>query len=170
MPILNRLGIVGNPYYSPGGNQMLSAQSVADYFLARVEQEDGEIISNLKLQKLLYYAQGNYLALDKGELFPEAIEAWNHGPVVPSVYRKYKHHGAAGLPGPEDFDAANYTDDIQDFLDEVYRVYGQFSAWKLREMTHEEPPWKEAFENNRGTISLESMKDFFKTLLIKDAI
>jgi uncharacterized phage-associated protein len=149
---------------------MLSAQSVADYFLARVEQEEDELISNLKLQKLLYYAQGNHLALDKGVLFPEAIEAWNHGPVVPSVYHKYKGYGSHGLPYPEDFDATKYSEDMQDFLDEVYSVYGQFSAWKLRQMTHEEPPWKEAFENNRGTISTDSMKTFFKTLLVKDAI
>ncbi len=145
---------------------MLSAEHVAAYFLARAGQEDGELISNLKLQKLLYYAQGNYLALDKGALFPEALEAWNHGPVVPSIYHKYKHYGSNALPCPEDFDGSQYSEKFQDFLDEVYSVYGQFSAWKLRQMTHEEPPWKEAFENNRGTISLDTMKAFFKTLLI----
>lgn len=147
---------------------MLSATDVAAYFLAKVEVEDGELISNLKLQKLLYYAQGNHLALHGEILFPEPIEAWNHGPVVPSVYHEYKHYGASNIPCPEDFDATQYGEDVQDFLDEVYSVYGQFSAWKLRQMTHEEPPWKEAFENGRTRISPDAMKAFFKTLLVRD--
>ncbi|MDQ1637556.1 MAG: hypothetical protein QOF62_895 [Pyrinomonadaceae bacterium] len=147
---------------------MISAEHVAAYFLAKAAQEDGEFISNLKLQKLLYYAQGSHLALDKGPLFPESTSAWNHGPVVTSVYHKYKEFGASPLSPPEDFDVSQYSEELQEFLDEVYSVYGQFSAGKLRKMTHEEPPWIEAFENNRGTISRETMKTFFKTLLIKD--
>jgi uncharacterized phage-associated protein len=149
---------------------MTSADHVAAYFLAKAAQEeDGEWISNLKLQKLLYYAQGTHLALKKGILFPESISAWNHGPVVTSVYHKYKEHGANPLPAPKDFDISQYSEDLQDFLDEVYSVYGQFSAGKLRRMTHEEPPWQEAFENNRSTISRSTMEGFFKTLLVKDA-
>ena len=145
---------------------MLSAQNVADYFLARVDQEEGELISNLKLQKLLYYAQGFYLALNGEPLFGEAIEAWTHGPVVPEIYRQYKGHGAEAIPRPEGFDVAQYNEAIRDFLDEVYSVFGQFSAWKLREMTHDEPPWQEAFARDRGVISHESMIAYFKTQLV----
>lgn len=149
---------------------MRSAQSVADYFLARVQEEDGDLISNLKLQKLLYYAQGYHLALYDGKaLFVEPIEAWNHGPVVPSLYHQYKIYGSGALPPPENFDPSQYSESMKDFLDEVYKVFGQFSAWKLREMTHEESPWKEAFARNRGVISLDSMKDFFKNHLLSDA-
>jgi uncharacterized phage-associated protein len=97
-------------------------------------------------------------------LFPEPIEAWNHGPS--SIYHQYKAYGSSPLPFPEDFDATHYSEETQDFLDEVYSVYGQFSAWKLRQMTHEEPPWKEAFEKGRAIISRETMKTYFKTLLI----
>jgi uncharacterized phage-associated protein len=148
---------------------MLSAQRIADYFLARVEEEEGELISNLKLQKLLYYSQGFHLALYEDALFPEEIEAWNHGPVVPEIYHKYKAFGSNALPRPEDFDAARYNDEMTGFLEEVYSVYGQFSAWKLRQMTHEEAPWKEAFARNRGVISHDSLKDFFKTQLVPEA-
>ena len=144
---------------------MLSAQRVADYFLTRVKEEEGDLISNLKLQKLLYYAQGFHLALFDDPLFPEPIEAWNHGPVVPEIYHRYKEFGSNALPQPEDFDSARYSGEVTGFLDEVYNVYGQFSAWKLRQMTHEEPPWKEAYAF-RGVISLDSMKKFFKTQLV----
>lgn len=51
------------------------------------------------------------------------------------------------------------------FMDEFYQVYGQFSAWKLRNMTHDEPPWKAAI-NNGGVISQKSMQRFFKTQVV----
>jgi uncharacterized phage-associated protein len=51
-------------------------------------------MSNLKLQKLMYYAQGFSLVLFNKPLFPERIEAWIHGPVIPAVYHKYKGYGA----------------------------------------------------------------------------
>ncbi len=50
-------------------------------------------------------------------------------------------------------------------MDEFYQVYGQFSAWKLRNMTHDEPPWKAAI-NNGGVISQKSMQRFFKTQVV----
>ncbi len=61
---------------------MLSCDDAAKYFLAQTSEDAGDLISNLKLQKLLYYAQGFHLALYDEPLFPEAIEAWTHGPVL----------------------------------------------------------------------------------------
>lgn len=148
---------------------MLSAHAVADYFLARVATEEGELISNLKLQKLLYYAQGFHLALYGDSLFNENLEAWNHGPVVPEIYHRFKEYKSSPLPRPDDFDGQKYDNELSGFLDEVYDVYGQFSAWKLREMTHEEPPWKEAYARNRGVISHDSMKKYFKTQIVSQA-
>lgn len=74
---------------------MLNAYDVADFFLSPFEEEDGEQISNLKLQKLLYYAQGYALAILNRPLFAENIEHWQHGPVVPCIYRTYKNTAAA---------------------------------------------------------------------------
>lgn len=48
------------------------------------------------------------------------------------------------FPPPQEFDASCFDTQQHELLDEVYEVFGQFSAWKLREMTHEEPTWKEA--------------------------
>lgn len=63
---------------------MLTANDIAKYFLALSNNEEsGELISNLKLQKLLHYAQGFYLALYDQPLFHEPIEAWAHGAVIP---------------------------------------------------------------------------------------
>src|SRR6266699_3324769 len=77
--------------------------------------------------------------LDK-PLFPQCIEAWIHGPVMPALYRAYKSYRAEAIPSPQALDFSKYDQETQDLLDEVYAVYGQFAAWKLRNMTHQEPP------------------------------
>lgn len=146
---------------------MLTCYDVADYFLSKVDDETDELISNMKLQKLVYYAQGCHLALFDEPLFSEPIKAWAHGPVIPSLYRKYKDFGAQGIQLPaEGIDLSKYEKRVCDLLDDIYEVYGQYSAWKLRNLTHEEPPWKDTPQD--GEIRHESMKRYFKTLLIDE--
>jgi uncharacterized phage-associated protein len=140
---------------------------VARYFLASVDEETGDSISNLKLQKLVYYAQGLYLALYDVPLFDERIEAWTHGPVIPELYYRYKAYGANPIPPPEDFYRSEFTAQIREVLEEVWTAYGQFSAAKLRNMTHGEPPWAQAYNCGQGEISTESMKKYFKTQLVE---
>lgn len=140
---------------------MLTCFDVADYFLSKTDEEAGDVISNLKLQKLVYYAQGFTLAVTGKPLFNEPIEAWQHGPVVPDLYHKYKDHGAYGIPAPTNVDFSKFSSEIKEILDEVYDVYGQFSAWKLRNMTHGEVPWKNTKKGD--VISLSSMSEYFKT-------
>jgi uncharacterized phage-associated protein len=146
---------------------MLSAKQIAKYFLAHFwDHEEGELISNLKLQKLLYYAQGFCLALHEVPLFEDRIEAWTHGPVVPVVYREYSRFGSSAIPEPEDFDPSLYNEGVRNLLDDVYSMYGQFSAWKLARLTHEEPPWRDAYELGPSTvITPNALKDYFKTLI-----
>lgn len=146
---------------------MLNCDDVAKYFLAQADEDAGDLISNLKLQKLVYYAQGFHLALYDTPLFPEPIEAWTHGPVVPALYEAYKKYGAGAIPCPSDVDFAIYDDKTKSLLDEVYLVFGQFSAWKLRNMTQEEYPWRLAVEKG-GAISHQSMKEYFKTQLQRE--
>jgi len=141
----------------------LTAKHVAVYFLSLVDNDCGDSVSNLKLQKLVYYAQGVYLALRDKPLFNDKIFAWEHGPVVPSLYKFYSHHGSTDIPKPSKVDYSIYNKKAREVMDDVYKVFGQFSAWKLRNMTHEEPPWKDTPINTE--ISHESMKKYFKTLL-----
>lgn len=141
---------------------MAKAKDITDYFLSKTINEDSKM-TNLKLQKLLYYAQGLHLALFNKELFSEEIEAWQHGPVCVSIYHDFKQYGSNIIPYnncKKDFN--NILSSKQtEFLDEIYDVFGQFSAWKLRDMTHEEPTWI----NNKDSASLISqteMKEYFK--------
>lgn len=144
---------------------MANVSNIARYFLSLAEEEAGDDVSNLKLQKLLYYAQGFHLALFDRPLFDNEIRAWTHGPVVVDVYHEYKGHGSAPIPRANcDLDAL--TQDEKDLLDEVYQVYGQYSAWKLRNMTHEESPWIAAYERDADTVIQHgAMRDFFATLV-----
>ena len=144
---------------------MLNCHDVARYFLALNDDGAGDLISNLKLQKLMYYAQGFCLALYDRPLFSERIEAWQHGPVVPELYRAYKECGAGPIPAPDNLDFSIYSQDERDLLTEVYEVYGQFSAWKLRNMTHEEAPWKNMEDTLNSEITHDSLRQFFKTRL-----
>lgn len=139
---------------------MNTAKQVSEYFLCLTDPDIGEIISNLKLQKLVYYAQGFHLAMHDIPLFEEDILAWEHGPVVESLYHEYKSYGAQAIPMPKDFDERVFSEKQIELLKEVYQVYGQFSAWKLRNMTHSERPWVETPKNER--INPELMKEFFK--------
>lgn len=62
---------------------------------------------------------------------------------------------------PQDMDFDIYSDLEKELMKDVYLVYGQFSAWKPRNMTHEEPTWRNTIRNS--IITHESMKGYFKT-------
>ncbi|MDU1029529.1 MAG: DUF4065 domain-containing protein [Clostridiales bacterium] len=126
-------------------------------FLRDFIGEDTDNISNLKLQKLLYYAEGSFLALRDQSLFPEPIVAWKHGPVVESVYHAFKENGSSGI---ESFEEVSIDPDTEAVLKQVYDVFGKYSAWGLRELTHQEDPWKNAEQS--GNISRDDIKKYFK--------
>jgi uncharacterized phage-associated protein len=149
---------------------MITARTVANYYLSLLDENAGDTLSNLKIQKLVYYAQGFHLAMFGVPLFGDSIEAWQHGPVVPTLWRTFNKYGAGSIPMDEarTFKDENVTEDLfneqqKELLNEVWTVYGQFSGWKLRNMTHDEYPWKSTFQNCE--ISHDKMKSYFKTLL-----
>ena len=144
---------------------MISCFDVARYFLALVDEDSGDSLSNLKLQKLVYYAQGFHLALYDEPLFPERIEAWQHGPVVPEMYHAFKKYGAGPVQMDGDLNPDKYSAEVLGLLEEVFSVYGQYSAFRLRGITHQEPPWQQT--PNGAVISDELMRDYFKTQLAK---
>ena len=141
---------------------MARVKDVAEYFLVLDEENKGDGISNLKLQKLIYYAQGFYSAIYDRPLFNSPISAWTHGPVIECLYHEYKGYGKNHIPVPTGFDTNTLSGDEEDIIEEVFEVFGQFSAWKLRNMTHEEPPWLN-HEAMADTIPLPEITEYFKT-------
>lgn len=145
-----------------------TAQQVADYIIA-FANEAGSPITNLKLQKMVYYAQGYYLALAGKELFQDKIEAWVHGPVVSELYHKYKEF--RWQPINVDVNAPVISKEIRNFLDLVIETFLPMDAFQLERMTHNETPWLNARVDLEPTdicnreITLSDMKEYFTTLI-----
>ncbi|KGE20685.1 Panacea domain-containing protein [Paenibacillus wynnii] len=116
--------------------------SAAKYFLSKVDEEEGVLITHLKLQKIVYYAQAWYLAIYGRRLFEDKqFEAWAHGPVNPELFQVYRGYGYQPIPFPEDFDPTDYSRGEKDYLDQIWSLYGRFDAKYLEALTHKEEPW-----------------------------
>lgn len=124
----------------------------------------GDNMTNLRLQKLLYYEQGYHLAKFDTPLFDEDVESWIYGPVVPVVYDFYKQYGSQILPVPSE--EIDLSEEEESLFGQVFEAYREFSAIGLMNLTHRETPWLRAVPHDRGTvINQEVMRKFFKTQL-----
>lgn len=124
---------------------MVSPLDVARYFIFRAYEDGREsLMTNMKVQKLLYYTQSLYLALFDEPLFDDEIQAWRYGPVCPPAYRFYSKFEAEQLPIPDKTDLLRIPEDVQNLLDEVWEYFGELHAYYLSDMTHLEFPWKKA--------------------------
>ncbi|NEP11001.1 MAG: DUF4065 domain-containing protein [Symploca sp. SIO2C1] len=145
---------------------MYQASDIAKYFIHYANLEEDGMMTNLKLQKLLYYAQGFYLALFNQPLFREEIKAWQYGPVVEEIYHTYSEYLRNPIPEPEDFNSEVITSEAQELIDEVYSVFGKYTGTILANLTHQEKPWMSTDTNQ--TITHELMSDYFKSQILKD--
>lgn len=139
------------------------AMDVARLLIWQTNTEQGDLITNLKLQKLLFYQQGFWLAEYGEPLFAERVEAWAYGPVVPAVYDRFKGYGRTALDVQKEGREMHFAPaERERFFYSVYEVFVQYSASALMRMTHEEAPWKAAWGCGKGTeITHEAMRQNF---------
>lgn len=124
--------------------------SVADYLLC-FAQKHGDVMTPLKLQKMAFYADAWYMALNDGaELVDDQFEAWVHGPVARSLYTRFSDY--KWRPITEDIACPELPENVVRHLDEVYQVFGGYTAYELEQMTHQEKPWLVA----RGDIASDA--------------
>src|SRR5262245_37160312 len=132
---------------------MTTPIEVAKHFLrlAQAEADEPEPITHLRLQKLLYYAQGWALAFRGQPLFSGRLEAWQHGPVSPEPYQYFRRFGNQPIPW-DSFaeEQSEIPDEDGALIDSVWQSYKAHSATKLRQMTHQETPWLEARGNREA--------------------
>ncbi|MDA8325367.1 MAG: DUF4065 domain-containing protein [Nitrospiraceae bacterium] len=143
----------------------IHALDVARYFLSKANEE-GDLITNLKMQKLLYYAQAWHLVNFDEPLFIDHINAWNLGPVVADVYREFKKFGA----GPIVYEATGkesrmFTPSQIEYLDEFYDIFIPVAAHQLVNASHNERPWIDAMKTTWKIITNEDMKSFYSEKL-----
>ena len=143
---------------------MISATDLSNYIVYEAYQR-GKPITQLKLQKILYYIQGKYLALHRSPLFPEDIEAWTYGPVVRKVYVKYVSNGALPLKPDIKESMPNLSEQEKECVNAVLNEKLDFSASTLVGITHNEAPWLEHAEEVKNgakpTISIDRIYRFF---------
>jgi uncharacterized phage-associated protein len=144
---------------------MLNCQDVARYFIIRAYEDGREAeMTNMKVQKLLYYAQSLNLALHDEPLFEDEIQAWRYGPVCPPAYRLYSKFEAQQLPIPDKDFLKSISQETKKLLEEVWEYFGEYHAYQLSGMTHLEFPWKKARKGlppdagSTEPIALEDMK------------
>jgi uncharacterized phage-associated protein len=133
------------------------------------QYENGRLVTNLSLQKLLFYCHAYHLAFTDLPLIDENFEAWTYGPVAPSVYKYY-----LGKYTPIDVEEF-YADNIQglttknlNIISLVLSKYGDFSAVQLVNMTQQELPWQEQYNaNKKAIIPNDKIRDFYKQFIVK---
>ena len=125
----------------------------------------------LKLQKLLYFAQGMSFCANDKELFSEDMEAWVHGPVVPDVYRSYMSYGRE--PITTYYEEEPIPEDVLSVLDSVAKTYGKYDAKYLEKLTHDQAPWLYARsgldpdERSDKTIPKDLISDYFISMMFQ---
>lgn len=142
---------------------MYRALDIARYIIERC-RKNNKTISNLKLQKILYFVQAEFLVSKNQPCFAEKIEAWDFGPVVPDVYFVYRMYGSANIPciGKSRASQLISTRD-KELLDGIIDECSRYSASALVEITHNQTPWLEAYKPGyNNEITTESIKNYFR--------
>lgn len=143
---------------------MMRTVDAANFFIFASNQIDEDFITNLKLNKLLYYAQGCHLSRTGNPLFSSDIEAWQYGPVIPEIYQKYKVCGKDAIRTvDDDFDSASLDDEELETLLDVMRNYGKYTGSALVSLTHKEgTPWSDTIKSGNSVISNDKIEQYFK--------
>lgn len=145
---------------------MVKAMDVANFFVNLFNDDPQECMTNLRLNKLLYFAQAWSLArLDK-PLFDEEIQAWDYGPVIPEVYKAFRPCGRDRIADQSgDYSQDVFTSDQLQLLLDVLNEYGKYATSGLVSITHETgSPWESVYEQGKNNvITKQSMKEYFKS-------
>ncbi|GHU75713.1 hypothetical protein AGMMS49992_20220 [Clostridia bacterium] len=140
---------------------MMNVFEVAKCIIDAMKTGDEPTVTNLALNKLLFFAQGHCLARTGKPLFDSPIEAWALGPVAPVVYHAYKPFGYTPIILPSHETAECSQGEEGEILLDVLREYGKYSASYLVTLTHEPgSPWVNTFHNS--VISHETMIAYFR--------
>lgn len=122
-------------------------------------------LTHMALHKILFYANGWFLAEHNMPLVKQPFEAWEHGPVLRSLYKAFKGAGKnpvadrASYFNPITNETSVLTADITPadsaFLCNILRAYGHVDALELSHMTHRKgSPWDQIWNSTTGRVSL----------------
>lgn len=137
-----------------------NVMDIAKYIIYH-EDSQGRTVSNLRLQKLLYFVQAQFVVKKDSPCFSQRMEAWDYGPVVPEVYHSYKFFGSNAIPCTKSSFRIGEAD--RALIDSMLDSCSNYSTSTLVEMTHSQDPWKLAYRNIfDNEITAASMCKYFK--------
>lgn len=158
---------------------MTTAMDVADEIIT-IASNEGNPVSNLKLQKIMYFLNALSLVKRNKPLIDDAkFEKWDYGPVIHYVYSEYSFNGASPILKPSNhqvivFDDNNFpklennsfdqkkfeeNDSNANFIIKNINVFLKFSASKLVAESHKEPQWINRFSSYDDFLSLTPYDD-----------
>ena len=155
---------------------IMSSESLASYIVYLYEKEYHKTISPIKLQKALYFTfaywpgfigkskKGQYVEeqIDLSPyLFEEEFEAWTYGPVLPTIYNKYKDNKLEIIK--EHPKELSISDTLKETIDSILKDTFEISDFKLVALSHEDKVWQmnynEDDENHNIIIKREDILD-----------
>lgn len=147
----------------------MKINDVADYFIYMDNKNEIFNMTQLKVQKLCYYAQAWSLVWNERELFKESFEAWVHGPANRNLYKKYKSYGSNPIIKPSlEINEKQIEHNNLKILNLVWRDYASYEAKELERMTHLEDPWLitrgnlKAYEKCSEVIDNKIIENYYK--------
>lgn len=150
-----------------------TVNEIADWLINK-SHDEGNPMTNLRLQKILYFVQGHYLSFKDGTpLFRRDFEAWQYGPVAKPIYDRFKRYGNEELPCQEE--VIIDSPETKEFLNGMYAIYGTVSSTYLVALSHDKNgPWAKHYNphlsHNNEVIPKSEMKEYFdKFLKVKTA-
>lgn len=146
----------------------ISAHFVADWIINFCHAH-GDVVTNLRLQRLLYFAQAWYLAIHDEPLFKSHFEAWVNGPIQPEVFIYYSHfeYRPINIPRPR----VKFPKKIEDHLVSLMTSYGTINSFELELQAQRDLPWMEARgglppkAHSTNKIKISTMKSFYRKRL-----
>lgn len=134
--------------------------NIAKYIIKH-EHDAGREISNLRLQKLLYFVQAKFLAEKRPPCFSDPIEAWDFGPVVLSVYHEYKMFGGLDILTSET--ECSIDSETSSVIDNILDYCAPYPSYQLSDIAHSQQPYIRARQNLFSTvITIDAMRQFFQ--------
>ena len=138
-------------------------------FIILYSEESQDPLTNMRLNKFLYFAQGHSFKVLGRPLFNDDFKAWEYGPVIPEVYHQYRDYGKGPIDSIEDYNPDALSSDEVNFLLDVLYEYDKYSTGKLVTLSHiNGGPWDEVrIEKQSILIPKESIKKHFENEELK---
>ena len=151
-------------------NKEISILDVAKRLICKFNDDDKEI-TQLKLQKMLYFIEAYYMVkYNKPSLYKEEFYAWTYGPVCKEIYDKYKYY--LNSPIYEECEILPYLDDeIQSSINDVYLLFSKYSTSQLIGITHlDGSPWSNIrkLKDLNLVIPKKETKEWFKEMVLQN--